>query len=260
MNKQFLSFFTALGIALLLIVGFVSLRSYYHGITIRLGDDTLPPLAAPSFTQTPTQIEDFLPQGAKKLGIQRVATSDDREEDSSSSFFGPRLGLPGSRLHSVAALRELARMRRNVESDKKPSVPLDGKTVSLLAETNQGGEAVDTLASQWQGPYGGGEEGTFVVSDPISWKKVWQRVSTEPLPSVDFASREVATIFLGYRPTGGFGVGISSAPVETASAMTVFWKEITPRPGRTPPEGATSPFAMRLIPKSSLPIRFEKLP
>ena len=116
---------------------------------------------------------------------------------------------------------------------------------------------MDNEASPWSGPYASGEAGTLVITDPDSWARSWRRVSAHAHPVVDFKDQQIVAVFLGYRSGGGFRVEISSAVRMDAAAMTVFWKEVPSSPVK---DGATSPFAMRLMPRTSLPVRFEQLP
>jgi len=41
------------------------------------------------------------------------------------------------------------------------------------------------------------------------------------------------------------------------TAVVVRYRVRSPAAGRTPPEGATSPYALRAIERTSLPVRFE---
>jgi hypothetical protein len=97
-----------------------------------------------------------------------------------------------------------------------------------------------------------------VISDEKTWIEIWRSLSTDPAPTVDFRLWRVAAVFLGHRPTNAYRVEIDANPRISASEAVLGYREIAPEPGRTPPEGATAPYAMRLIPKSDLPVRFVK--
>ena len=62
-----------------------------------------------------------------------------------------------------------------------------------------------------------------------------------PLPAVDFDKEMVAAVFLGEKPTGGYGVEISSAEVADRS-LTVFVRETSPKPGAMVTQAINQPF------------------
>jgi hypothetical protein len=152
-------------------------------------------------------------------------------------------------------------------------VPIAGQTAPVLAQSDTAngaalGDMENSVApapaaapsEPWRGAYSGGNEGTRTVSDATTWQTLWHSINPESsAPRLDFTRQEVVAIFLGTRPSGGYSVmiiGIAS----TESALTVTYRENPPAPGVPPPEGATSPYVMKAIPASSLPVRFVKAP
>ena len=292
MKKTLLSVVAGLSFVLAAALGFVFLRAYRNGITIRMGDSAgtaMPPppaglvrggppdggLQSPTYTND--QLHALLQRESSQLGIQGIVTRGEREEEPSAGFLGPRLGSPETRAQAEAAIRQLVRMRRGVETDKKPTVPLAGRIVPLLAEPETGGGAVEpaqnpptqeppeataqsSAPEYWSGLYGGTQLGTLTISDARTWAQTWSGISRDPLPAVDFSRRQVAAVFLGLRTTGGFRVDIEPAVTVLPTAVVVRYREISPIAGRTPPEGATAPYALRAIARSALPVRFERLP
>lgn len=289
MRKPLSSLVVALALALCASLVLVYLNARHKGITIRLGDGarpslTPPPSSVPSAEPaapplTNEQLHARLQDETSQMGIRRFLARGEKPEDETRSegFLGQRLGQPETRAQAETAIREISRLRRSVDADKKKPVPLSGKVVPVLAEPPAGGSAVEpeppapapapapkggpaqtSSPDYWTGLYGGAEEGTLTVSDAKDWQGLWSRLSRGPLPKVDFTRRQIVGAFLGPRPTGGFRVEISSQVTTTPSTVVVRYEETAPAQGHTPPEGATAPYALRAIEKSSLPVRFEK--
>jgi len=287
MRKPITTLVAALALALCAGLGLVFLNAYRKGITIRLGEGGRPDLPPPPPTAsawpdaqsqpyTNEQLHARLQEETSQLGIRRFLARGERPEDESHSegFLPSRLGTPQTRAQAEAAIREIARLRRSVDAGKKKPVPLSGRTVPVLAEPAAGGVAVEpapkvlapkpTPAAQisapgyWSGLYGGTEEGTLTISAAKDWENLWGRLSREPLPELDFSRQQVVGVFLGLRPTGGFGVEMAPVVTTLPTAVVVRYREISPLAGHTPPEGATAPYALRAITRTALPVRFEK--
>jgi hypothetical protein len=298
MRKPVTTLVTALALALCAGLGLVFLNAYRKGITIRLGEGGRPGLPPPPPTAsalpdaqsqpyTNEQLHAQLQEETAQLGIRHFLARGERQEDAheSAGFLPTRLGAPQTRAQAEAAIREISRLRRSVDSGKKKPVPLSGQTVPVLAEPEAGGAAVEAAVPKeapspksslspisegtppspqasapgyWTGLYGGAEEGTLTISDAKDWEDLWGRLSREPVPELDFSRQQVAGVFLGPRPTGGFGVEIAPAVTALPTAVVVRYREISPLAGHTPPDGATAPYALRAIVRTALPVRFEK--
>ena len=90
------------------------------------------------------------------------------------------------------------------------------------------------------------EPSQIAIRSQTEWQKLWRQHSSAstapaPLPTVDFAKEIVAAVFLGEKPTGGYGVEISSAEVADSS-LTVFVKETSPKPGAIVTQALNQPF------------------
>jgi hypothetical protein len=90
------------------------------------------------------------------------------------------------------------------------------------------------------------EPSQIAIHSQGEWQKLWrQHTSTStapaPLPTVDFDKEIVAAVFLGEKPTGGYGVEISSAEVADR-ALTVFVRETSPKPGAIVTQAINQPF------------------
>jgi hypothetical protein len=91
------------------------------------------------------------------------------------------------------------------------------------------------------------------------WAKLWRQHSwdREP-PAVDFARDMVVGVYLGGRPTAGFGVQIVSTR-EDRGALVVQYRETRPPAGAITAQILTSPYQLVTLPKRAGDIRFEKI-
>ncbi len=203
------------------------------------------------------ELQEALQRQAEDLGIQRLG----RGEEEPTSFLGERLGQPGTREQAEAHIRRLSALRRGIEAAKAKPVTIEGRTAPVLSGAPAGGALSPDSPEPgvWTGLYGAAEPGARVIDDEKSWKAAWESLGVREAPAVDFSKLRAAAVFLGPRPTGGYRVEVL-APVETKGALVVRYRETGPVPGRAPPEGGSAPYAMRLIPKTSLPVRFERAP
>ena len=220
------------------------------------------------------QLHEMLEKESREEGITPAKEAEAEEDKPDTSFMGARLGQPGSRERSDAAIRQLQAMRRQIEdSTGKPAqVPIAGTMAPVLGTGGAGGGASGGAAGPgeaiegaikplsegfWSGDYAAGNEGTRTVEDDETWSTLWRTLSTAPPPPVDFSRSMVVAVFLGPRPSGGYAVEFSETK-RLAHSLLVRWRERAPEPGMSPPDGATSPYALKVLPKSDVPVRFEK--
>ena len=91
------------------------------------------------------------------------------------------------------------------------------------------------------------------------WPKLWREHAGERArPSVDLARDMVVGVFLGTRPTAGFGVQIVSAHVDRG-ALVVQYRETRPSGDSITAQVLTSPYQLVTLPKRAGEIRFEKI-
>ena len=100
-----------------------------------------------------------------------------------------------------------------------------------------------------------------VIRDGTEWRKLWQRHAPDrPLPAVDFSKESVVAVFMGSRPTAGYGIAILST-TEGGGALIVRYRETRPVPGRALAQVLTFPYHIVAIAKSTAPnVKFEKDP
>jgi len=98
------------------------------------------------------------------------------------------------------------------------------------------------------------------VRTPDEFATFWKsHANDRKMPEVDFTSNMVVGIFLGTRPTGGYGAEIVSAQPE-GGALVVKYKETRPGRGSMTAQVLTSPFHLVAVPKVDGAVRFEKIP
>ena len=89
------------------------------------------------------------------------------------------------------------------------------------------------------------------------WQALWrEHGSSQPIPELDFAEVMAVGIFLGTRPTGGYGVQVTKLRPE-GEALVVEYAERTPGPDAMVTQALTSPFQIVSVPKHAGELRFE---
>lgn len=96
-----------------------------------------------------------------------------------------------------------------------------------------------------------------VARTPSAWRALWDGIGRPPPVEFDASRGIAAAVFLGQRRTGGYGITIESLE-RRGAFMVVRFKEVRPAPDAMVTQALTSPYLVRLIPKSELPIAFER--
>lgn len=220
------------------------------------------PAPAPEFSNA-SQAE-FLAKQRDELGIRAMGKERAQAEEPQSSLISGSGSLtdPANRREVEATIRNMAAMSRAIrEREQDPEVAIEGKTAPVLGKGDEAaGAAFDGAAPQerWTGTHSADQEGTRTVYDETEWRKLWKTLSPAPLPALDFSKQQVVGVFLGPRPTGGYAAEIVDV-VQTSTALIVQWRERAPEDGLQGPEGATSPYALRVVPRTDLPVRYQKI-
>jgi len=103
-------------------------------------------------------------------------------------------------------------------------------------------------------------ERTVVVRTADEWDALWkEHAPTRQRPNIDFKRDAVVGVFLGTRPTSGFGVAITAVRVRDRVA-TVEYVERKPNPDLMLAQVLTSPFHLVRIPATTGKIEFRKGP
>jgi protease stability complex PrcB-like protein len=92
------------------------------------------------------------------------------------------------------------------------------------------------------------------------WSKLWtSHAGARARPNVDFSKEVVAAVFLGSRPTAGYGVEIVRAR-QDGVALVVSYEETRPSPDSVAAQVLTSPYHIVAVPKgSTTDVKFERV-
>ena len=92
------------------------------------------------------------------------------------------------------------------------------------------------------------------------WSKLWMlHGGDRTRPNVDFSREIVVAVFMGTRPTAGFGVEIFRVRQEGV-ALVVSYRETRPSPDSVTAQILTSPFHIVAVPRgTTTDVKFERL-
>src|SRR5437879_6017563 len=98
-----------------------------------------------------------------------------------------------------------------------------------------------------------------VIHTVAEWQALWKSHKPDsPAPAVDFAQSAVVAVFLGSRPTAGFGVKITAIKKDGDKAI-VEYTEGKPRPDLMVAQVLTAPFVIVKVPKDIGTVEFTKM-
>lgn len=98
-----------------------------------------------------------------------------------------------------------------------------------------------------------------VVRTPPEWARLWtEHAGERARPAVDFGRETIVAVFLGSRPTAGFGVEIVEVREEEGTTV-VRYRETRPGPGTVTAQVVTSPYDIVAVPRRQGEIRFEQV-
>lgn len=98
-----------------------------------------------------------------------------------------------------------------------------------------------------------------VVTSREAWAALWQQHGAQlPVPAVDFTRESIVAVFLGTRPSGGYGVDIVA--VRTGAAPVVEYRERRPGPDMMTTQALTFPFSIVAVPVLAGTPRFVQVP
>jgi hypothetical protein len=97
------------------------------------------------------------------------------------------------------------------------------------------------------------------VRSAAEWAALWKaNGANEPVPAIDFSREMVAGVFLGTRPTGGYGVEIVRA-VNASGTLVVEYIENAPPRDALSAQVLTAPYHLVAIPKHDGAVTFKKV-
>lgn len=101
---------------------------------------------------------------------------------------------------------------------------------------------------------------TVVARSAQEFAQLWSRhsgyrIPAPAAPTVDFATMQVAGVFLGSRSSGCYSVAITRV-TQTEARIEVAYREQTPAPGAACTAVITAPAHLVAFPRSPLPVVF----
>ena len=116
------------------------------------------------------------------------------------------------------------------------------------------------LRTVGKGPVSAIEQARQVtVRSAADWEKLWkENGANAPLPAVDFSREMVVGVFLGRRPTAGYGVETVRA-IGNSSALVVEYVETAPSRDSITAQILTAPYHLVAIPKHDGAVTFKKV-
>ncbi len=215
----------------------------------------------PSSGYTNETLHDFVEKDMKRMGISKVLP-----RGSMDSGFGGYLAEHAQGPLTREEARTLwVRYQNELSGGPVPKgvVPVGGRTVSLIPGREEGGggrmpPARFQEGDSWSGLYATGlKPGGRTIQNAKDWAALWAHLSSRPAPEVDFSRLEAVCYFAGLRPRGAPALRIASVS-ESPEALVVRYEFVSRSSGADSAEAA-SPFALKIIAKSSLPARFERV-
>ena len=97
------------------------------------------------------------------------------------------------------------------------------------------------------------------VRSAAEWGALWkEHGANAPLPAVDFSREMVVGVFVGTRPTAGYGVEIVRA-IGNSSTLVVEYVETAPSRDTITAQVLTAPYHLAAIPKRDGTVTFKKV-
>jgi hypothetical protein len=97
-----------------------------------------------------------------------------------------------------------------------------------------------------------------VARTAAEWNTLWRlHAPDREQPKVDLSREMVLAVFLGSRPSAGFGVEIVRAR-EEAGALVVEYRETRPARGMLAAQVITSAYAIAAVPRRDGQVRFQR--
>ncbi|OGR93535.1 MAG: hypothetical protein A2992_05315 [Elusimicrobia bacterium RIFCSPLOWO2_01_FULL_59_12] len=118
---------------------------------------------------------------------------------------------------------------------------------------------------EWQGPYSGiSDPRNVVLQTREEWDTHWQehhalKQPPPPLPDLDFSQVTIVGVHAGSLPTGSYAIEIYEIQL-LPDNVVVHFRETPPLPNADPSVQLIQPYHLRVIPKTTLPVRFNRQP
>ena len=98
-----------------------------------------------------------------------------------------------------------------------------------------------------------------VARTPEEWTKLWEALpARRPMPKVTFESTMIAALFLGDRPTAGYGVEFTGVVLD-GDTLVIGYVERAPSTDAANAQMITTPYVVAGVPQHAGPVRFVKV-
>ncbi len=114
-----------------------------------------------------------------------------------------------------------------------------------------------TVPKEWSGSDTAiNHSGQVVIRSDRQWIQFWaEHHPHEAAPDVDFSRQMVVGVFAGERPADAFSIKIMRVR-QQAGALVIDYGEKIPPPGTFQTGVSVYPYDLKVIPKSTLPVKF----
>ena len=120
-----------------------------------------------------------------------------------------------------------------------------------------GNPSASSFTTLVQGTNGGAQVETesVVIDNATDFAALWDELTTEDLPSVDFTTDMVIAVIMGNQSSGGYSVAITAVD-EADGVLTVSVTETSPGPGCMVTDSITNPYHVVSVAKTTAPVSF----
>ena len=111
--------------------------------------------------------------------------------------------------------------------------------------------AVDVTPNEWRGTFCAEERPSArIIESGAEWDRLWRDAIKQKTPEADFAKVVATAVFLGSKPTGGYGVAFLE-PLSDGKEIVLRYRVRSPQGGMVI-QAFTQPYAVKLYRKTGL--------
>jgi len=125
-------------------------------------------------------------------------------------------------------------------------------------ETTERRPAFETLA---RGSHSGVlTQREVLIESEYAFDRLWREIHSgrSPVPekpSIDFEALQIAAVFAGEKPSGGYSIEVTAMQTED-EYLTVYFREQRPSPGDIVTQALTQPYHIIRFPRTEHEVRF----
>ncbi|TVR88010.1 MAG: protease complex subunit PrcB family protein [Spirochaetaceae bacterium] len=99
-----------------------------------------------------------------------------------------------------------------------------------------------------------------LIESEAAFERLWRELHSgrSPVPqkpSINFETHQIAAVFAGEKPSGGFSVEVTTIQTEE-DYLTIYFQEQSPSPGDIVTQALTQPYHIVQFPRTERDIRF----